>query len=176
MACIVGGIENGLVIIGGDSAGVSGLSIQNRTDEKVFRNGEFLIGFTSSFRMGQLLRYKFVPPQITTEDIHRFMATDFVDGIRACLKDGGFATKNCEAEIGGTFLVGVRGRLFVIANDYQVGELAEEFAACGCGDDIALGAMFATKGLPMKQRIEIALKAAETFSNGVRGPFVILKA
>ena len=32
-------------------------------DEKVFQNGDFLISFTSSFRMGQLLRYAFEPPE-----------------------------------------------------------------------------------------------------------------
>ena len=48
--------------IGGDRAGVAGLSLTVRADEKVFQNGEFLMGFTTSFRMGQLLRYSLKPP------------------------------------------------------------------------------------------------------------------
>ena len=32
--------------------------------KKVFHNGEFIMGFTDSFRMGQLLQYKLqIPPQ-----------------------------------------------------------------------------------------------------------------
>ena len=52
MTCIVGLIDGRRVWMGGDSAGVSGLDITVRADAKVFRNGDFLIGFTSSFRMG----------------------------------------------------------------------------------------------------------------------------
>ena len=57
MTCIVGLIDGRRVWMGGDSAGVSGLDITVRADAKVFRNGDFLIGFTSSFRMGQLLAF-----------------------------------------------------------------------------------------------------------------------
>ena len=57
MTCIVGLVHEGVVYIGGDSAGVGGMSLTVRADEKVFQNGEFLMGFTTSFRMGQLLRY-----------------------------------------------------------------------------------------------------------------------
>ena len=62
MTCIVGLIDGNRVWMGGDSAGVSGLDITVRSDPKVFRNGDFLIGFTSSFRMGQLLAFRLRPP------------------------------------------------------------------------------------------------------------------
>ena len=65
MTCIVGLVHEGTVFIGGDSAGVAGLSLVVRADEKVFRNGDFLMDFTTSFRMGQLLRYNpDSPPKI----------------------------------------------------------------------------------------------------------------
>lgn len=51
MTAIVGLVEKGNVYIGGDSAGVAGLSISIRGDEKVFKVGPFIMGFTSSFRM-----------------------------------------------------------------------------------------------------------------------------
>lgn len=62
MTCIVGLVDKGSIYMGGDSAGVAGLSVTTRADEKVFLNGPFIMGFTTSFRMGQILRYKFVPP------------------------------------------------------------------------------------------------------------------
>ena len=97
--------------------------------------------------------------------------------LRQCLKDGGWARKQDEREEGGTFLVGVRGRLYTIYDDYQVAQAADGFAAVGCGDQIALGALYATAGtgLKPKARITVALRAAERFSAGVRGPFICLK-
>lgn len=43
--------------MGCDSAGVGGWHLQLRADPKVFHVGHFLIGYTDSFRMGQLLRF-----------------------------------------------------------------------------------------------------------------------
>ena len=176
MTCIVGIAENGKVYIGGDSAGVSGLDLTVRSDEKVFKNGEFLFGFTTSFRMGQLLRYSFSPPERgeKVED-DKYLATTFINSVRSCLKDGGFATTKNGAEEGGTFLLGYRGKLYTVHSDYQVAKPADPFAACGCGDSFASGAMFASEGRPAKERVELALKAAERLSAGVRGPFTILE-
>jgi hypothetical protein len=124
MTCIVGLVDGGRVFVGGDSAGVSGLSLQVRADEKVFRNGPFVMGFTSSFRVGQLLRYR-LRPGAHPDGVCalEFMATVFVDEVRRCLKEGGAAKKENEIEEGGTFLVGYRGRLFRVDDDYQVGEM-----------------------------------------------------
>jgi hypothetical protein len=164
---------SGRVHLGGDSAGVSGLALRVRADAKVFRNGPFVFGFTTSFRMGQLLRHSLDPPRPPARRLSRFMATTFVDAIRECLKGGGWAAKNSDREEGGTFLVGVAGRLFEIADDYQVGEHVDGYAAVGCGADAAYGALYATADLGMKprRRLTVALSAAERFSAGVRGPY-----
>ena len=175
MTCIVGLIHDGDVFLGGDSAGVAGLSLTIRADEKVFTNGDFVMGFTSSFRMGQLLRYSLKPPVYHPDvDIINYMVTDFVNAVRECLKTGGYAQKDKEEEKAGTFLVGFKGKLFKIASDYQVGIPSLPFDACGCGEEIALGAMFANATLSPEERIQQALEAAETFSAGVRRPFHII--
>jgi ATP-dependent protease HslVU (ClpYQ) peptidase subunit len=174
MTCIVGLVHDGKVYMGGDSAGVCGYDLQVRADEKVFQNGEFIMGFCGSFRMGQLLRYKFKPPaHYPGVPDDEYMVTTFIDSVRECLKTGGYAWNENGRESGGRFLVGYRGHLFFIDNDYQVGRLADGFAAVGCGDQIAHGALYATIGKPPEERIKTALEAAERFSAGVRGPFVI---
>jgi hypothetical protein len=50
---------------------------------------------------------------------------------------------------------------------------ADGFAAVGCGDQIAHGALFASSTLKGADRVRLALTAAERFSAGVRGPFHI---
>ena len=72
MTCIVGMVDKLAknVIIGGDSAESTNVNIFIRKDAKIFQNGNFIIGCTSSFRMIQLLRFTFKPPKIKTKDIY----------------------------------------------------------------------------------------------------------
>lgn len=177
MTCIVGLKFKNKIYMGSDSAGAAGNNLQIRADEKIFINGDFIIGFTSSFRMGQLIRYKFKPPEHKKgKNIFEYMVSDFIDGIRSCLKDGGFAGKHNEVEWAGNFLVGYRNRLFEIANDYQVAEVIDDYLSVGCGADLALGSLYSTKNwkLPYK-RVIMALEAAEKYSSWVAPPFNILK-
>ncbi|QJE74527.1 hypothetical protein HHL28_16940 [Aerophototrophica crusticola] len=174
MTCIVGLVDNGTVWLGGDSAGVAGLDISLRSDPKVFRNGNFLIGFTSSFRMGQLLRFRLAPPpRRPDQDLFRYMVCDFVEAVRVCLKDGGFAHRSNDVETGGFFLVGTEGRLFSIQDDYQVSEFNRGYHAIGCGAAYAMGSLYTTKGEDPEGRVRKALETAEHFSGGVRAPFRI---
>lgn len=174
MTCIVGLVDNGNVYIGGDSAGVQGWDLVVRADEKVFRNGPMVMGFTDSFRMGQLLRYAFqVPDHDPRDDIDKYMVVTFVNAVRQCLKDGGYARAVETRESGGTFLVGYAGQLFCIDSDYQVAKAADGFAAVGCGSSYALGSLYSTEGQEPRIRVAKALAAAERFSAGVRAPFVV---
>ncbi|MDP1686861.1 hypothetical protein [Hydrogenophaga sp.] len=182
MTCIVGLKRGGVVYIGGDSAGVAGLDLTVRQDGKVFQSGPFLFGFTSSFRMGQLLRYSFTPPKHHPDmDTMAYMVGPFVDGVRACLKAGGFAKQDNQVETAGTFLVAYQDRLFCIHGDYQVGEAEDPFDAIGCGDAYAKGAMWATLSttgephdIDPEKAIYTALLCAERHSAGVRSPFYVL--
>jgi ATP-dependent protease HslVU (ClpYQ) peptidase subunit len=174
VTCIVALKNRGHVWMGADSAGVGGYSLVQRRDPKIYRVGPMLIGFTTSFRMGQLLAYGLtIPDHHAGVPAERYFATVFIDAVRACLKAGGWATKKEENEIGGTFLVAYRSRIFRIDCDYQVGESMHEYDAVGCGSDLALGALFASRGSQPTARIRQALQAAEVFSSGVRAPFIV---
>lgn len=173
MTCIVGLVHEGNVYIGGDSAGVAGLDLTIRADQKVWRSGEFVYGFTTSFRMGQLLRYKFDPPeQLPSQQTEEYMVGPFIDGVRRCLKDGGWLEAKNNQETGGRFLVGYRSRLFVIDSDFQVGETVDQFAAVGCGQAYAIGSLATSEGTA-RSRVKQALEVASRFSVGVRGPFTV---
>lgn len=177
MTCVAGIVYENKVWIGADSAGVANYSLTPRKDPKVFINNNLIIGFTSSFRMGQLLKWSFTPPPVKEgQDIDSYINKDFIDTVRGCFKHGGYAQRHNEQEHGGVFLVGFKGRLFYVDVDYQIGESLLSYDAIGCGADIALGALHATEqmNLTAEQRIRKALEAAESFSAGVRAPFNIL--
>ena len=185
MTCIVGVEGDGVVVGGGDSAGVTDDDLLVvRADEKVFTllGGDFVLGFTDSFRMGQLLRYSLRLPRRETReaayasDPDRFMATTFVDAARACLKKGGFARREDDAETGGTFVVGWHGRLYEIDDDYQVGRSVSGYTAVGGGAEIAFGALHATADVDPAERVERALEAASAHSATVRPPYVVLSS
>lgn len=176
MTCIVGLVDNGTVWIGGDSASVSGLDIAVDLRPKVFRKDDMLIGFTWSWRMGQLLHHKFSKPYHRPDlDVMEYLCTVWIDAVRDCFKAGGFATTDSGAEKGGRFLLGYRGALYGIWQDYQVDQVAHGYDACGCGGDYALGALHATPHLAPQARINAALAAATHHSAGVCAPYIIEK-
>lgn len=176
MTCIVGFIENENVWIGGDSLGSGGLSCSTRSDEKVFLNGEMVFGFTSSYRMGQVLRYKLNPPeQSQYKSDYEYMVTDFMDSVGNVLADANFATIENNVITIGSFLVGYNGKLYHIEDDLQVAISNKKYNACGAGEDIALGALYALNNIDMspRERITKALEAATEYCAAVRGPYTI---
>ena len=176
MTCIAALVHKGTVYMAADSAGIAGYELSVRRDPKIYRVGEFLFGSTSSFRMGQLLGYKFIPPPHHPDiPIERYMNVPFIDSLRMVLKDGGYTKIDSNKEQAGTFLVGYRGRLFLVDSDFQVGESLAPWDACGCGAAVALGSLFSTEQYQPERRLELALQAAERYSAGVRGPFIFEK-
>jgi hypothetical protein len=171
MTCIVGVVTRGKgVVLGGDSLGSSGWDGTERKDPKVFRlSREVACGFTSSYRMGQILRYHVTLPPLG-KDEYAWAVRDFIPQIREAFKEHGYTKVDNSVETGGVFLLAVRDRLFRVDNDFQVGEAAAPFESCGCGEDYALGALHILGNTgAARHRVKRALEAASRFSNGVGG-------
>lgn len=168
MTCIVGLKHKGKVYMGADSLSSTGGGCKHISKyKKVFKKGEMVIGFTSSWRMGQLLQYTLkVPYHKPGKAIHTYMVTDFVKSVKECFREGGYDS--------GVFLVGYRSQLFKIYGDFQVDISADDYSACGCGDDWAAGSLYSTKNLDPRKRIKTALEAASHNSTGVAPPFHII--
>ncbi|MFE7462275.1 hypothetical protein ACWFMI_25225 [Nocardiopsis terrae] len=188
MTAIVGLTHQGRVHLGGDAAAVAGYTLEIRRDPKVFtlpqrETGKpeqpdvWAFGYTTSFRMGQILQYGFTPPTLADDtDLDRFMRTTFVDALRTAFKTGGWARTDNGVEETGQFLVGVKGRLFTVDADYQVGEPADGYAAVGCGKALATGSLHTTStmGWGPEDRVRTALDAAAYHSAGVAPPFTLV--
>lgn len=179
MTCIVGLVHHGKVYLGADSAGVCGEEMVSRKDPKVFRVGDFVLGYTTSFRMGQALRYGFAPPpRPEGMATHEYLCTLVIDALRATFQRAGCATLNAGVETCGTFLLGYRGEMFLVGPDYQVGQSHDRYDACGGGGPFALGSLSTTEemDLPPRRRLELALAASAKHCASVRGPFLFEEA
>jgi ATP-dependent protease HslVU (ClpYQ) peptidase subunit len=180
MTCIIGIEHDGKCYVGGDSAGVGGYNLVIRRDEKIFVKDQFVFGFTSSFRMGQVLRYCFTPPKHhPDQEIMEYMVVDFINQVRSTFKEAGWTpnddTVGKGIEQSGTFIVGYHGRIFEIEDDLQVASPMNGIASCGCGRDIAYGAMEALSKYvnDPELRIREALAIVERNNCGVHAPFVV---
>lgn len=178
MTAIVGLTIGKRVYIGGDSAASyedSG-EIHIRAAPKVFKNGPFLFGFEGSFRMAQLLQWNFKPRDIPPRSsLDQYMYTSFIEAVRECFLTGGFGRMRDNQERGGTFLVGVKGQLFMVQDDYNMAKHVDPYIALGSGAPYALGSLYTTQDVADPDtRILLALEAAEHFNAGVRRPFHII--
>lgn len=179
MTCIVGIEDAGVVYVGADAAGTDDdFSIASRRDEKVFINDTFIMGFTDSFRMGQLLQYALdIPEKPAKKSDMDYLVVDFMVAVRDTFKEHGYLHKDDGREDGGTFLVGFNGTLYTVHEDFQVGSSIDGYAAVGCGDAYALGSLHSTKDYEFapRERIRMALEASAHHNAAVRKPFKILQ-
>ena len=183
MTCIVAVKSKDGVVIGGDSAAVSESYSTARADTKVFNSGPMVMGFTSSFRMGQILMTSFSPPEHDPRiEDYKFMCVDFVDAVMKTFDKKGWGHKSDNVQTGGHFLVGYKGEIYQIQSDFQVGKPIELYSAVGCGEEFALGSLWNSFGetdtLPTRaaaeKAITNALDAACKFSGWVKPPYTFV--
>lgn len=182
IAAVVG--PSGAVWMGGDAAGTDerDLSLGIGTEPKVWRQGPVLFGACGSFRVAQLLRWHMdLPHPDPNVDAVEYITGPLIDAMRQTLVERGSLTtwldEGTDAIAESGLLVALAGRVFEVYSDFGVGELVHGYAATGCGSLIALGALAATEGMSTKprERVRLALDAAERHSAGVRGPMTILR-
>ena len=188
MTCIVALIHENKVLLGGDAAASddkSGLIFQ-RTDPKVFKVGQYGVGFVDSFRMGQILQYSWTPPVYKPtagyRNIDKFMRTRFVESVKEAFQEHGYGKFGNSApedgDEGGIFIIAVQGvgRIFTMDTDFHISEVDVNYMAEGAGQELALGSLFSTPTIKTpRKRVRMALEAAAKFNMAVRPPFTIIE-
>ena len=201
MTCICAITDGTTVHMGGDAAASNTFSVETRVQPKVFgkdytlvsdgvvTTGTMLVGYTESFRMGQILEHSLSVPKMDLDSItgdaldHKimnYMVNTFVPSVIQCFKTNSWERNDEDGPVvGGDFLVGFQGRLFYVGSDFQVGQSLRNYAAVGSGEDIARGAMYALKEhgparINNQKVLEAALEAAAEMTPYVRPPFTVL--
>lgn len=203
MTCIVGMIRGSNVYLGCDSAAscTSQIGTIKNISEKLFVKKisdrfNIVYGYTSSFRMGQILRYGFKEPEIpkeilelknycTTDEklLDNYLVNEYVDALRTCFKDKGFLEIEGNQEGAGNFLIGItdskkmfKPRLYAMQKEFSLLDYTDDYTACGSGDYFALGALYVLhknkKAVPLI--LQDALYSA-TQNPYVKPPFIIKK-
>ena len=184
MTCIVGMVDKkrGGVVMGADSIGSDGWTKGIIASPKIFTiktsSNRLTIGYTSSFRMGQILQYHLkVPPHDFNIGDEEYIVTKLIPAIRSTLKDHGYSKVENNVERGGVFLVGYRRSIFKIQSDFSVLHYLSGFAAVGSDETFAIGAMHAlmsTTKAPASRIVKTALSTAAANCATVSGPFTII--
>lgn len=173
------------VIIGADSLGVDqGFERELRRDDKIFRagpNNEYVIGYSTSYRGGQILRYHVPWPEfpdvVTHEEALAFFVSKIVPAVQNTIERYWL---NRQPDDLIDFIIAT-GRWFArISSDMQVAQLYD-YAAIGSGAPYALGALAILTASHevhylggFEEAVRKALKASEKHNAGVAGPFILL--
>jgi len=177
VTCVVGLVANDNVIIGADSSAVAGCErvARTSTEQKLFRRGEFLIGYTGSIRAGQVLQYRLeLPEHPEGVDDTTYLYELFVPAVQRALEVNAGLKINDESD-GWAVLFGYRKGLYYLCHDLSLCNVLT-YDAIGCGKMFASGSMYTTLTTvhvgPM-QRVQLALKAAAAHDIHVEAPFTI---
>ena len=189
MTCVVGIEHEGIAYLAGDTLGADGWAEIDRTDAKVFTrqtansdNGacptNVAFGFTTSYRMGQLLHHVLDMPAGPHGEIEAWLVRELIPAVRSCLTDNGYTKIDSNREENGDFIVGVHGEVWRIASDLQVGRSRCGYAAVGSGYLAALGALHALEhgDHDAPTRAIMAIKAAAYHTQGVGGQIDMVAA
>jgi len=177
MTCIVGMVSNDKVYIGADNIGSNNSQIQSRQDSKVFIKKDMVFGFTTSYRMGQLIKYQLIIPHRIDKSVEEYMYTDFIESVSKLFETKNYSEISNNVQTGGTFIVGYQGKIFIVESDFQIVQPSDCYCSVGSGSSFALGSLYANDSSVNKlatTKIIEALECAEYFNPFVRKPFEIL--
>ena len=115
---------------------------------------------------------------ISNSGLTKFMQTKFVDSVKEAFRGQGFGSVNVpgQEDEGGIFIIGVEGRIFVMEDDFHIGENTINYMAEGSGASFAMGSLHTTRNQRNpKMRLKSALEAATEFTMTVAPPFTYLQ-
>ena len=177
MTCILATISKGKVHMIGDMCGSNGFTHKNYTKNvKVFKNGDFLVGYTTCYRMGQILEYSWETPTKSldySDDVYLYKHV--VNSLKTAFDTNSFGHKKGKSFSGGNFLLGWKGRILEVQDNLSILE-HEYFASVGCGEYFANASMATQMELGVNEDnpelfLSTALKVTSGLVTGVSSAY-----
>jgi ATP-dependent protease HslVU (ClpYQ) peptidase subunit len=168
--------------MGCDSAISSETETQVLSNSKIIKKGEMLIGVTGSMRGLQLLEYSWIFPEqpkemSDTEYIYSYITTSIKE---VFFEHQYCVTLNAQENQEDQFLIGYKGKLYLLDTNYQIFELDSKYVSIGSGSSFSYGSLKTQEdigllGKDSEMNITRAINTAIEFSIGVKGPIRIFK-
>lgn len=174
MTLIIAAVENGKVHMMGDGFTGFGNTKQVDTRKKVWTHDGMVLGAAGNVRPILTFRYGFTwPEQKPEQDEDTYMRFVFPAALREFMKehvpvsDDGDG-ENCRMAL----LVGRKGRLWAVGNDFAVTESEERFDAIGSGDVAALSTLAVLKApMPCEARLRTCLLTVARYFSTIAPPY-----
>ena len=178
MTCIVGLVHDGKIYMGGDGQYLAGWRKIRSSNPKIFRLGDMLIGTERSQRVSDIVQYALDLDDDLWDDPTIYLLVEFIPKLQECLKaHGSMLSKEGIDEMDATIMIGYKGHLFIIAEDFSLSQIGSAYEAIGGGAKYAVGYLYATDDIVSigpEQAIENAISCASHFSASCGGPITIL--
>ncbi|EOR9074223.1 hypothetical protein FOI42_RS03815 [Escherichia coli] len=156
MTCIIAYTDGNTSFIAGDKLGSNGFTKAIQTEPKVFEK-EFIkidesglnrtkevmaMGYTSSFRMGQLLTYKLdLPEQQSNQTFSQYLVLEVIPRIRTLFKEEWGARDTTQDVGGGQFIILHNHTIYEVQEDFSVLQPKTQITSVGSGTYHAIAAM-----------------------------------
>ncbi|EON7974069.1 hypothetical protein HI146_RS28735, partial [Escherichia coli] len=156
MTCIIAHTDGVSSFIAGDKLGSNGFTKTVQTEPKVFEK-EFIklhddgltrtkevmaLGYTTSFRMGQLLNYNLnLPEQDASQTFSQYLVLKVIPIIRQMFKEEWGARDASQDVGGGQFIILHNHTIYEVQEDFSVLQPKTRITAVGSGTYHAIAAM-----------------------------------
>lgn len=173
MTCIIAIEDKDICWMGADtfSGGDDWADLMVGSKIQSFANGSALLSCAGTIALPQWLSTQDVPGPKRKESVQEWL-------IRTCQKlrvnavaDG--INVDPKSEDSSVILLACRGEAWFVQSDFTIHRSRYGYAAFGSSMGYALGSLASTEHLPPRERIEMAMRAAERHCPTVRGPFDI---
>ena len=184
MTVVVALAHKGAVTMGADRLAVSGGGVMvpfTKVWVQQKHGLKWLFGMsgTASFTQAVQEQMEF-PPNPPGENLYAYLASVWLPLMRdKLLKRNELFDKDGDVKNGAAMLIGVRGQIFRLA-PFSIHRVDQSFDAIGSGEGAAYGALYALEKLQSrltpKEKIRLAIKAADMRYNTVGGKYDIISA
>lgn len=176
MSVIVGLVRDDTIHMAADSFLGNNNNRSRSRIPKLWRFGEALIGFSGSGSAMNAVRFRMTMPEHAEDETdEHYMTVKFVDALREAVGAAGRRKKENDLESAKTWLlVGYRGLLWRVYDDFCVAAYDRDYDAVGAGEDFAYGVLHALKDSDRspKDVLTAALDAACEHSPYCIAPYV----
>lgn len=122
------------VYLAGDKCGSNGFTKDNYTKSKIFKRDDYAFGYTTSFRMGQILEFADISKDLPSWKQEKNLYTSFVDWVRNSMDKGGFLETKSGVLKCGNFIFYNGNILCEFQDDLSVLIPEDGLMACGSGE------------------------------------------